>query len=106
MPARITEPAVGAAVCASGSQVWKGKSGTLIANARNNPQNASDAKAKSFKKGRLVVASSIMSKVPGVVAVLVLMNIAMIARSIKTEPARVYKKNLMWRRAAGQASFA
>ena len=35
-PARITEPAVGASVCASGSQVCSGKSGTLIANARKN----------------------------------------------------------------------
>ena len=29
-PARMTEPAVGASVCASGSQVWNGKIGTLI----------------------------------------------------------------------------
>ena len=29
--ARITEPAVGASVCASGSQVWNGNIGTLIA---------------------------------------------------------------------------
>ncbi len=32
-PARMTEPAVGASTCASGSQVWNGNSGTLIANA-------------------------------------------------------------------------
>src|SRR5579862_6685346 len=30
-PASITEPAVGASTCASGSQVWNGKSGTLMA---------------------------------------------------------------------------
>ena len=35
-PARITEPAVGASTCASGSQVWNGNSGTLIANASAN----------------------------------------------------------------------
>src|SRR5206468_1695789 len=35
-PASITEPAVGASTCASGSQVCSGKSGTLIANARKN----------------------------------------------------------------------
>ncbi len=29
--ARMTEPAVGASVCASGSQVWNGNIGTLIA---------------------------------------------------------------------------
>src|ERR1700688_293152 len=40
-PARITEPAVGASVCASGSQVWNGNMGTLIAKAKKNPQNRS-----------------------------------------------------------------
>src|SRR5271155_1480014 len=39
-PARMTEPAVGASVCASGSQVWNGNIGTLIANAKKNPQNS------------------------------------------------------------------
>src|SRR5580765_486653 len=34
--ARITEPAVGASVCASGSQVWNGNIGTLIAKPRKN----------------------------------------------------------------------
>ena len=32
-PARITEPAVGACTCASGSHVCSGKSGTLMAKA-------------------------------------------------------------------------
>ncbi len=36
IPARITEPAVGASVCASGSQVWNGNIGTLTANATKN----------------------------------------------------------------------
>ena len=39
-PARMTEPAVGAAVCASGSQVWKGHIGTLMAKAAKMPQKA------------------------------------------------------------------
>ncbi len=34
--ARMTEPAVGASVCASGSQVWNGNIGTLIAKPRKN----------------------------------------------------------------------
>src|SRR6478672_2289783 len=34
--ARITEPAVGASVCASGNQVWNGNIGTLIAKPRKN----------------------------------------------------------------------
>ena len=38
--ARITEPAVGASVCASGSQVCTGNSGTLMANAIAKPQNS------------------------------------------------------------------
>ena len=32
-PARITDPAVGASVWASGSQVWTGNSGVLMAKA-------------------------------------------------------------------------
>src|SRR5258707_11929299 len=39
-PARMTEPAVGASVCASGSQVWNGNMGTLIAKAKKNPQKS------------------------------------------------------------------
>src|ERR1700686_3969444 len=38
-PARITDPAVGASVCASGSQVWNGNIGTLIANAKKKARN-------------------------------------------------------------------
>ena len=38
--ARIIEPAVGASVCASGSQVWNGQTGTLMAKAITNAQNA------------------------------------------------------------------
>ena len=37
--ARITEPAVGASVCASGSQVWNGNIGTLMAKPRKNARN-------------------------------------------------------------------
>src|SRR3981189_2979329 len=32
--ARMTDPAVGASTCASGSQVWNGNIGTLMANAK------------------------------------------------------------------------
>ena len=38
--ARMTEPAVGAWTWASGSQVWNGNIGTLIANARKNARKA------------------------------------------------------------------
>ena len=39
-PARITEPAVGASTCASGSQVWNGNIGTLMAKAMKNAKNS------------------------------------------------------------------
>jgi len=39
-PARIIEPAVGASVCASGSQVWNGQMGTLMAKAITKAQKA------------------------------------------------------------------
>src|ERR1700731_3251245 len=38
-PARMTDPAVGASTCASGSHVWNGNSGTLIANATVKARN-------------------------------------------------------------------
>ena len=37
----MTEPAVGASTCASGSQVCSGNSGTLMAKARKNARNSS-----------------------------------------------------------------
>ena len=37
--ARITEPCVGACVCASGSHVWNGKIGTLMPKPMNMPPN-------------------------------------------------------------------
>ena len=41
MAARKTEPTVGASVWASGSQVWNGNMGTLMANPMNRPANMS-----------------------------------------------------------------
>src|SRR5580658_625261 len=43
-PARMTEPAVGASTWASGSQVWKGNIGTLMANATKNAKKSHTAK--------------------------------------------------------------
>ena len=42
-PARMTEPAVGASTCASGSQVWNGNIGTLMANAKKKAKNSNIA---------------------------------------------------------------
>src|SRR6266542_834849 len=44
--ARITEPAVGASVCASGSHVWNGNIGTLIAKPRKNARNTHHCRLK------------------------------------------------------------
>ena len=38
--ARITEPAVGASMCASGSHVWNGNIGTLIAKPKKNAKKS------------------------------------------------------------------
>ena len=43
-PARMTEPAVGASTCASGSQVWTGNIGTLMANATKKARNAQNCR--------------------------------------------------------------
>jgi hypothetical protein len=43
MAARITEPTVGASVWASGSQVWKGNIGTLMANPIKSPPKISSS---------------------------------------------------------------
>src|SRR5947207_10912988 len=59
--ARITEPAVGAWTWASGSHVWNGNIGTLIANARKNARKAkiwrfgSNPNAWSFSKSNAPV---------------------------------------------------
>ena len=46
-PARITEPAVGASVWASGSQVCSGKSGTFTANASAKARKSQRAALQS-----------------------------------------------------------
>src|SRR4030095_7815116 len=42
--ARITEPAVGASTCASGSQVWNGNIGALIAKPTKNARNTQNCR--------------------------------------------------------------
>src|SRR5277367_656964 len=88
-PARITEPAVGASVCASGSQVWNGNMGTLIANAKKNAQKSSTCAWVSYCAAD---ASSVgMSNV----APPDLKYRARIPSSMITEPTSVYRKNLI-----------
>src|ERR1700730_1069625 len=88
-PARITEPAVGASVWASGSQVWNGNIGTLMANAKKKAQNRiTDAEVENCG----AAASSVgISKVFAPA----LKYSARMPRSISTDPAKVYRKNLI-----------
>ncbi len=44
----MTEPAVGASTWASGSQVWNGNIGTLMANARKKARNSKMAKVEPY----------------------------------------------------------
>src|ERR1700688_1677467 len=88
-PARITDPAVGASVCASGSQVWNGNIGTLIANAKKNAQNSSTCVCVS---NCAADASSVgISNVPPPA----LKYSARMPSSMITEPTNVYRKNLI-----------
>ena len=86
-PARITEPAVGASVWASGSQVCSGNSGTLTEKAR--------AKARKIQRPVLtarawVLASVTRSKVrASPVARAVRMTRARMPTSIMAEPSIV-----------------
>src|SRR5665811_2091521 len=57
-PARITEPAVGASTCASGSQVWNGNIGTLMANPRKNAKKSHTAAGPAIF-GAVVYSSGI-----------------------------------------------
>src|SRR3972149_10037806 len=57
--ARITLPAVGASVCASGSQVWTGNIGTFTAKAEKNAQNSQNC----ILYGYVFVVNSRISKV-------------------------------------------
>ncbi len=88
-PARITEPAVGASTCASGSQVWNGTSGTLIAkaiaNARKNQNWRFAGTAVSYRVSR--------SKLYAPFAVLCSQASPRIASSISTLPAIVNRMN-------------
>src|SRR5580693_917122 len=88
-PARMTEPAVGASVCASGSQVWNGNMGTLIANAKKNAQNRSTCVCVS--KDAAVASSVGISNV----APPALKYNARIPSNMITDPTRVYRKNLI-----------
>src|ERR1700676_3412365 len=79
LAARITEPAVGASTCASGSQVWTGHIGIFTANEAKNASHAQVCRERGtavcIRVGMSVVAAFQYS--------------AMIASSIRTEPSSV-----------------
>src|SRR3954470_8991728 len=80
MPARITEPAVGASTWASGSQVWTGHIGILTAKLAKKASHSQVC----ICGGKLGWSSSAtMSVVP------VYQYMLMIASSISTEPTKV-----------------
>src|SRR5947209_5231374 len=67
-PARITEPAVGASTCASGSQVWKGNIGTLIAKPRKKARNTQNCVCGGIDMAYQRVRSKVpMASKPGMV---------------------------------------
>jgi hypothetical protein len=90
MAARITEPTVGASVWASGSQVWNGNIGTLMAKPMNRPAKISDAVAVGSWAAATVWRRAIMSNVCPP-----LKYRARKLRIISADPNRVNRKNLI-----------
>ncbi len=78
MAASITDPAVGASTCASGSQVCTGHIGIFTANEAKKPSH----NQVCILAGNAVLSSTVMSVVPAV------QYIAMMASNISTEPGR------------------
>ena len=93
MAASSTDPTVGAAVCASGSQVWNGNIGTLTAKPRNSAANTQ--KAKVPVNSPLRAASSTMSKVRSVPESPERKYSARKPSSMNAEPNSVNRKNLI-----------
>ncbi len=89
----MTEPTVGAWVCASGSHVWNGNIGTLMAKPRNIPPKISNAVVRVMLS--LLAIRYSMEKLPsGADAAPLLKNSAMKDSSMNAEPNSVKRKNL------------
>src|SRR5437870_11764988 len=100
-PASSTEPTVGASVWASGSHVWKGHIGTLMANPRNSPRKirfcTDRAAVPTPEEAELSRTMSNVWPTPGTFD---RKYSARKPRSMNTEPNSVYRKNLIeayWR---------
>ena len=84
----MTEPAVGASTWASGSQVWNGNIGTLIAKARKKAREGAAAGRSGRSRGRPGLwRSKAPSQLP--VAAWYAKAVARIATSIRSDPTRV-----------------
>src|SRR5207253_2266587 len=88
MAARITEPTVGASVWASGSQVWNGNIGTLMAKPMNKPPKINSCVPCGIADAWLISVG--MSNV-----LPALKYRARKLRIIKADPNSVNKKNLI-----------
>src|SRR3954452_15005095 len=83
-PARMTEPAVGASTCASGSQVWTGHIGTFTAKEAKKASHIQICRLGGKRKASRL----------GISVVPAARYMARIASSISTEPVSVKRKNL------------
>ena len=95
--ASITEPAVGASTWASGSQVWNGNIGTLIAKARKNARKAKNwspsVKPLVAANSRSATKSKASPRTRG--PTWYVYAVARIATSISSDPTSVYRTNLI-----------
>ena len=91
-PAKITDPPVGAWVCASGNQVCNGNKGTLTANAiakATNNQRPVSVEKFAFS------AISMMSNVSTPTSRRARTAVATMPTNMNAEPAIVYRKNFV-----------
>ena len=96
--ARITEPAVGASTWASGSQVWNGNIGTLIARARKNAAKASSCSPSANPVVPAYSRNAMKSNEPAQTppcAPWYANAVARTATSISSDPTSVYRTNLI-----------
>src|SRR3546814_4631538 len=96
----MTEPWVGAWVWASGSQVWNGNIGTLMAKPTNMPPKISTWVDRARSPARLRSATPDATSTMENVSEPLTKNTAMKLTIISAEPNRVKRKNLMaayWR---------
>ena len=91
-PAKMTEPPVGACVCASGNQVCSGKIGTFTANAMAKDTNSQ----RPVLVAKLACSAIVTkSKVRYPMSRRARTAVAMMPTNMNAEPSIVYKKNFV-----------